>query len=592
MQKHTHNFLLKLVFGYFILGLVPFILLTSLVIKITGDYLQDSLINNVTQSTLYMSRNLSDLFAEYDMLSKNIYEYRTSDGHYLHSVLTDRQMHSPELKANINHMLSEILYKSNYIDRVSFLVSGGEAYTVSRSYAAALPDVALSDAQTKENLTDTDSLHVYFRENKGQKILTLVRSYMNTATVSQASEEVLGTLLIDVDFRQLEALLTPLVDTTIQQYHLADKDFNTVYTTADSSNPVDPGKYLKTVSQWESSGVEKYRGDYLVYRQIPIAQWILFTTVPYEAASPMRVLANGQIILIVIISPVLLFFVYWLYSRKIVTPVKDITDAMKRIEHGELDIELTCSSNDEFSLIASTLNLMTKNLKSYIDQAYIYKIKQKEAELDALKMQIRPHYLYNTLEIIRMTALDAEDRKAADMIAHLSSQLQYLTERQAQIVPLSQELENAKDYFSLVTLRYEQKYVLETDIGRTLLQARVPKLIIQPLIENAVLHAFPGRDYGTISIHAKEKNGILTIEIMDDGIGIPKDTELRLNKAFDTAFDTDSSEELPAASSIGLVNVASRLRLRYGNDTGLKITGIPEIGTIVLLHLPLDKGTA
>jgi two-component system sensor histidine kinase YesM len=262
-----------------------------------------------------------------------------------------------------------------------------------------------------------------------------------------------------------------------------------------------------------------------------------------------------------------------------------LKEAMNRVQKGDLDIDLKIKSNDEIGLVANGLNQMAGNLKSYINRVYLAEIKQKNAELEKLRTQIQPHYLYNTLDVIRMMAITNDDQTTAEMLDSLSAQLKYLIGPSSDTVTLNSEIQNIINYFSLIRIRYDNRFSLDIQIPNDLLNVKVPRLILQPVVENAVKHGLlPKEGEGLIAIYAKNTNKTFRITIMDNGIGMDEG-QLKKLQAFIKNTDPGCREG-SIWKEIGIKNVNDRIQLIYGADYGLEISSIEGMGTIVNFNLP------
>ena len=216
-------------------------------------------------------------------------------------------------------------------------------------------------------------------------------------------------------------------------------------------------------------------------------------------------------------------------------------------------------------------------------------IKQKEAELNALKTQIKPHYLYNTLDIIRMTAMKHEDRETAEMLESLARQLRYLMGEEKEMVSLEQELDNIRDYFQMMRIRYEGRISLNITVPESLREIAVLKLLVQPAVENAVKHGLKEKDgQGSVWISANRKAEKVEVTVMDDGVGMDTEQLEAIRKRISAG-----TKELhnPEKGGVGLVNVNERIQNRYGCQYGVQIESTKGAGTIVIICIPyLSEG--
>ena len=216
----------------------------------------------------------------------------------------------------------------------------------------------------------------------------------------------------------------------------------------------------------------------------------------------------------------------------------------------------------------------------------ITKLRQKQAEYLALQNQINPHFLYNALEAIRTDALLADCEDIAETTEALATFFRYTISNVKEYVTFSDELDNAENYFTVQRCRFGDKISMELELeNEKLLEARMPKLILQPLVENAVAHGLEGKlGPGTVRIIVENSDRTLFLRVRDDGVGIPDERVRQLNEQFagDTGAPTGQQK-----GGIALRNVNSRIRLMFGENYGLRIFSAEGIGTECCVTLPL-----
>lgn len=268
------------------------------------------------------------------------------------------------------------------------------------------------------------------------------------------------------------------------------------------------------------------------------------------------------------------------FSRRLAAPIRNLIKQMAIVESGNLDTQMVVNSNDEMGRLSHGFNRMVERLQAYIDEAYVAQIKQKQTELNALKSQIRPHYLYNTLEVIRMNAVDKDNDEVADMILSLSNQLKYVIDYGEDRVSIRQELEHLRDYFYIISVRYENKFELVVDLSPEVdLNWYILKLSLQPIVENAIQHGLRSQGRGTVGLTIEKKDEMLLVTIYDDGIGMSKEKVQQLAETLE--------EPSSPSKNVGLKNVHERIRTVYGAEYGLSISSREHIGTSILLLLPI-----
>ncbi|MCD8357398.1 MAG: histidine kinase [Clostridia bacterium] len=211
------------------------------------------------------------------------------------------------------------------------------------------------------------------------------------------------------------------------------------------------------------------------------------------------------------------------------------------------------------------------------------KLQQKQAKYLALQNQINPHFLYNTLEAIRADALLADCEDIAETTEALATFFRYTISNVEEYVTFSDELDNVENYFTIQRCRFGDKISMEVEMeNERLLEAKMPKLILQPLVENAIVHGLEDQiGHGTVKIVIENSDKIFFLRVRDDGVGISEEKVERLNEQF---FKADRTVQ---SGSIALRNVNSRIRLMFGDDYGLHIYSAKGIGTECCVTLPL-----
>ena len=276
------------------------------------------------------------------------------------------------------------------------------------------------------------------------------------------------------------------------------------------------------------------------------------------------------------------------YSKLLSAPVTRMVKQMHTIRNGKLNIRLTEEKVTELSQIASGVNEMLDDLDMHIRQTYSARIKQKEAELNALKMQINPHFLYNMLELINATAIEQNASQVSSMIISLASQLRYMLSDNNDFVTIREEIDIVHHYFTFVNMRYEENILLNINIADSLKEYKIMKFVLQPLIENAVKHGYNPERKLVISVNIMlSSDKILIIDIVDNGNGMDEEHLLKLRKQL------ESEEKDTKSENIGLKNVCRRLQFFYGPQFNAEIDSFKELGTSIRLKIPMsEKGEA
>lgn len=293
------------------------------------------------------------------------------------------------------------------------------------------------------------------------------------------------------------------------------------------------------------------------------------------------VILASSLILIAINVLIIIIFV-----RKVYRPIMNVEGALHAIVSGETDLKLTkVQQGNELYPVYSDINSLIVRLKQLIDSEYTAGIMKKQAEIDALQSQINPHFLYNTLESIRGQAIVEEVEGIEKMVKALADIFRYSITNKNAMVRLEEELKNIDNYLNIQQFRFDNKFIVTKEIEEDTKNCLIPKLVIQPLVENAIIHGLetkPGK--GTIKISAISTTDSITISVEDDGEGIDKDTLEAINESLAHGVSLKNTKDIKVG--LGLININERIKLIFDSSYGLKIYSIKQMGTKVELRIP------
>ncbi|EAC4065139.1 sensor histidine kinase [Listeria monocytogenes] len=282
-------------------------------------------------------------------------------------------------------------------------------------------------------------------------------------------------------------------------------------------------------------------------------------------------------LLLVIFSISINFVISRRYSKRILT----IIGGMNRVEMGTLDAKLPVDNNgDELTMISERFNHMTENLDAYVKKVYSLEMEEQKARLKALQGQMQPHFLYNSLEAIRMNARVEGAKATSDMIYQLATLLRY-TANHREITTLGEEINYVKQYVRFMEMRHEQPIKLEINIEKRFNHTQIPRFALQPLIENFFKYAFKENQNPIVVITVTAENDNLQFRIEDNGSGIDAEKLKEVQATIESKDET---------SHIGLANLNKRLQLLYGENYRLTIKSKANEGTIILFQVPQNTG--
>ncbi|WP_229675722.1 cache domain-containing sensor histidine kinase [Saccharibacillus kuerlensis] len=355
----------------------------------------------------------------------------------------------------------------------------------------------------------------------------------------------------------------------------------------DTSDQYYGGKFpyaerLKSVYDVSSSGPSPEGGLYLNKLASTSGGYTVAGILsPAEAAESYEHLRNTIVtigavcILFAILVPSLFIFSFAKRTNRIIR-------LTQRVKHGDLQTRIHDRKEDELGQIAGSFDDMLDELNLYIDRVYKADIKQKHTELAALQARVNPHFLYNTLEVIRMRAVSQGARDVGEMIYSLSMLFKSFVQQKERHT-MKDELEACRLYLELFRIRYKDRLAYDIQVDPELLNAEVPRLCVQPIVENYIVHGIRSRDEDNrIVIFVDLEQGDIAVRVRDNGRGIPSEKLCDLRNML---YRTDG--EAAAEGGFGLRSIHERLRLLYGPEYGIEVhSGGAGQGTLVEMRCP------
>ncbi|QJD84866.1 sensor histidine kinase [Cohnella herbarum] len=293
-----------------------------------------------------------------------------------------------------------------------------------------------------------------------------------------------------------------------------------------------------------------------------------------------RWLTIGLMLLILLMNAPL----SWTISRLFLQPLKKILKSMREVQAGDFSQQVDVTLRDEIGQLGNGYNIMVTRIRELIQDVYQSEISKKESELRLLQSQINPHFLYNTLNSIAWMSYREGAEKTADMIQKLSDFFRYNLSQGADIISLSKELNIVESYLYLSKIRFADKLTYSIEVAQRLSDVLVPKLILQPLVENAVVHGIEQIDeQGFVHVSVRESSGDLHIEVTDNGMGIAPD---RLDKLRSAIRSEKRAAHYEDTGGFALLNLRDRLVNHFGDGAGIEIDSKRNIGTTVKMVIP------
>lgn len=390
------------------------------------------------------------------------------------------------------------------------------------------------------------------------------------------AREGVNILYMDVDYQKL---FTPYAETLISEcgLYITDQDGKLVFEESSFSgkNQNYDLTYSEFLEQWDRGST-----DYIILcEQSNTTGWTVWLYQPVglagEAMRPIGVMA-GVTILICIFAAVLAYFIT---SGMVSSRIERLTHFMQEVQDGSMDMQMESDDRDEIGMLYRGFGSMMKRIRTLINEVYLSKITQKEAELKALQAQINPHFLYNTLSLINWKALAAGEEDISRMTLAMSTFYRTALNRGRNMLQVETELSNTRAYLEIQSMLHDGDFDYEIEAQTEILQCESLNLILQPLVENAIHHGIEEKTdgRGKITVRGWKEDNCVWFMVEDNGVGMEQEVA-------DKILTMESK-------GYGVRNVDERIRLCYGEKYAMKVESVVGKGTKMTIHFPARRLT-
>ena len=397
-----------------------------------------------------------------------------------------------------------------------------------------------------------------------------------------------GVLLVDMNFSGIEQLCKDVsLSAQDQGYlYLIDSDGELIYHPRQQLiyAGIQEENNLTAAGYSDGSHTERFQGQrrQITVKTVGYTGWKLVGVVPAESLWDNYAQVLLFFLFVVCFSIFLLVFVNLRLSAWITAPMKKLDRAVKDLEAGQETVDFGVGGPHEVEHLSRSIQSMVSTMHHLMDDIIQQESQKRRSELEVLQSQINPHFLYNTLDSVVWMTENGRTEDAVVMLTALARFFRISLSRGSSIIPLSDELEHARHYLTIQKMRFKNKFSAEISAEAGVEGLYTLKLIIQPILENAIYHGMAYADGdGEIRIRAFRQHGDVLIEVSDNGPGMPEELVERLLSPATPAAVSGSK-----GSGIGFRNVHQRIQLTFGRDYGLTILSEPDSGTTVRIRLP------
>lgn len=583
--------------------LIVFLLLATIIpisttMLVSYYYTSESLKQRIADENMNLlfqgAHNLSALLDNLNRASSNIYTIQTLiQGGYNDMYSESRVYDALRYMTTVVPDVFQVYLYENKNNKATLVT----LHTPSRNYNIDVYPAL----ETDEQLLPTHLSHTY-----GLTSLTANHTPRHVFTFQNQiqkipSTEVIGYLAIDVDIKAVTNIVHNLYNPGAEKFYIIDHHNQLIY-----SDDAEQYEQPFTAS-WYNEGVlasEQMQNYFeadnslFVYQKIKnnLTDWTLVKEIPISYLTKEAKKAATINMLLLAISLITIIIATIIISIRITSPVRQLTRYMSLIQSGQLNVAIpSVKQHDEISDVINRFREMMNTINNLVLREYQLELSSKNNQLKAMQAQINPHFLNNTLQIIGTLALEQNNTRIYKLLSSLAKMMQYSMHNNNKVVTLNDELDHVKAYLELQKERYENLFSVHFNIDEALLPKPVPKLILQPIVENYFKHGFErNKDNQQLMIQVSAlPANMICIKISNNGLPIaPEKLQALHQKLEHTAINLldqadHDRDEHSINSSIGLNNVLTRLKLLYDNKATLEISNQPDYnGTVVMITFP------
>lgn len=570
-----------------IFAMVSMLLLgaVAIVTVISMNYTRTSVFDNSSLYTQTIIQQMNQNIDSYIDYMENISYLVSSNGDvqsYLFGEETD-----PEARGRILNQFKTILDSRSDILNLGIIGENGRML-INNAQRLTNPDL---DIHTQEWYTNAlegsassylSSSHVqHIISGERPWVITLSRGIRNKSSKSENQKE--GVFFIDLNYSAISELCNQSMVGNQGYAFILDADGNIVY------HPQQQQLYneLQTENISLIMGTDKdtvLSGKGSAEKLYSISRsektgWTVVDCVRVEELLRKSNKAQSLYVLVAMGLMIVALFFSRFISRSITQPIQQLCDSMARVQEGDFSVsDVVVDSKNEIGSLTKSFNVMTHRIQDLMEQNIREQEAKRKSELKALQSQINPHFLYNTLDSIIWMAEGKKNEEVVLMTASLARLLRQSISNEDEVVSIGQEVEYARGYLTIQKMRYKDKMEFQIDVDPSILHIPLIKLVLQPVIENAIYHGLKYKESkGLLMVKGFRKNGNAVLQVIDNGVGMDQETLDHIYEKHKVNYQSNG---------VGIYNVQKRLQLYYGSEYGITYESEKGVGTTATITIP------
>ncbi|WP_313893555.1 sensor histidine kinase [Psychrobacillus sp.] len=576
----------KLMLFFSAITLIPLLLLGIFTYQVSSKMVKEQASTGIMENLTQINKNLAFFSRDIEQLSNYIYR----------SDLVQEKLQKDEARTNlekyqdfeqVNALFDSFLGTKNWTINLYIIGFNGDRYFTGDylppQYNQISENWGVFRKAKKANGAAVWDTHYTIRHTESQEVVLRVGRLLKNE-----DSEPIGYLIIDILEPSIAELYQSNYQNSKNQIYLIDSEGYVI-----SGYPSKTTIGTKMTHESINSILQSQRGffDTTLNNQKYITIFDTNEETHYKIVNYLpedEVTKNSQpikyltLLLIVMASIITIWFTY-LFAISITSPINKLKRVMKKVEKGNLDVQFQATYQDEVSELGTNFNSMITKLNTSMKESLEKKSRLQDAEINALRAQINPHFLYNTLETMSAIAKIKGVKMISELAIALAEMMRYSIKKDSEYVLLEEDLLLLERYLFIQEVRFQKKIEIIISVEESAKGLLIPPLLIQPIVENAIIHGLETKvGQGVLFIQIYNDDSVLSIQVKDDGKGMNPVKLAEVTNLFESKV---SSSKL----GIGLENVVRRVSLYYGESYGLKIDSEENVGTTVIMKLPVIR---
>lgn len=555
-----------------------------------------SKVNDIAEKNISQTAGLfNSLLQGYNSLSKSL------NSNYELTRLLQETATNPGVaivnERTITNIIGATYYSRNEIIGIHILTTGGKVYSYERQFAGVI-DNNYAQTEWYNKLNASSGNMEWLGLYPGSPINTMQQKeevfVFGRKLYDLNNHKSLGIMMIEANPSAIMEALSNVSISPGSRVYLIDQNNKIIASTGKKGVQAPDFDQIPRPGKEEGIMVDDSSKELIVAANASMADWTIYGFTPRHDIQAEVNQTTQYLFIVAIILIVISTLLASLVSRNIASPLKLLIREMKKVEMGNFSGSVNVNSFEEINSLVSSFNRMVHRMDELIETIKISTVSEKNAQLQALQSQVNPHFLYNTLDMIYWMLDEKENERLSRVVLSLSQMFRYSSNwEEAARTTLRQELEQIRHYLTIIESRLEDRLYTDIQVDEQWLEATLPKMTIQPIIENAVKYGLePLERQGILNVTAEKVSGNLHIIVKDNGMGMDESSLTQVRALLHNTKSHSSrhaKSEVALRRGIGLSNVHDRITMMFGSNYGIRMDSNQGEGTTVTISIPIPQ---